>query len=130
MTPGEKNIVKSLIAVAWADGQMEASEARVVEGMLVGFDATPAEEKELLEYAKTPRSLDKDIPLDGLETEDREILLSNAALLSLADGTQTADEAKVLSQLVKVLNLGADESQKIIGEAKAGALSLSSRSLD
>ena len=49
MTPGEKNIVKSLIAVAWADGRIEESETSVVEGMLAGFDATEAEEAELVE---------------------------------------------------------------------------------
>ena len=66
MSPSEKNIVKSLIAVAWADGRMEASETRVIEGLLSGFDATPDEEKELLEYARTRRTLEDDIPLDEL----------------------------------------------------------------
>src|SRR5690606_5729261 len=77
MTPAERNIVKSLIAVAWADGQMEESEASVVEGLLVGFDASDEEEREMLQWAKTPRSLDKDIPLDELDEEDRELLLAN-----------------------------------------------------
>ena len=40
MTPGEKNIVKSLVAVAWADGKVEKPEANVIEGLLAGFDAS------------------------------------------------------------------------------------------
>lgn len=130
MTPGEKNVVKSLIAVAWADGKVESSESRVVEGMLAGFDATPEEEAELIEYAKSPRSLEKDVPVSELTTEEKELLLSNAALLALADGKQTLDEARALSHLVRVLKLGDAESRRIISEAKDGALSLPTRSLD
>jgi tellurite resistance protein len=129
MTPAERNIVKSLIAVAWADGQMESSEASVVEGLLVGFDATEEEENELLEWAKTPRSLDKDIPLDELTDEDRELLLANAALLTMADGKQTDDETKALGQLVAILKIDVKEAKTIIAGAADGALSLSSRSL-
>lgn len=129
MTPAERNIVKSLIAVAWADGQMEKAEASVVEGLLVGFDATEEEEKELLEWAKTPRHLDKDIPIEELTEEDRELLLANAALLTLADGKQTADETRALGQLVAILKIDAAEAKTIIAGAADGVLSLSSRSL-
>lgn len=129
MTPAETNIVKSLIAVAWADGQMESSEASVVEGLLVGFDATPEEEKALLDWAKSPRSLDKDIPVADMTEEDRELLLANAALLVLADGVQTEGETKALADLVKVLGLKEAEAKKIIEGSKDGVLSLSSRSL-
>lgn len=129
MTPAERNIVKSLIAVAWADGQMEKSEASVVEGLLVGFDATEEEEKELLEWAKTPRSLDKDLPLEDMTDEDRELLLANAALLTMADGKRTADETKALGQLVVILKIDAAEAKAIIASAADGVLSLSSRSL-
>lgn len=119
MTPAERNIVKSLIAVAWADGQMESSEASVVEGLLVGFDASESEETELLEWAKTPRSLDADIPVAEMSLADRELLLSNAALLTMADGTQTEDEAAALSQLTRVLQIQPSEAKKII-EGSAG----------
>jgi len=130
MTPGEKNIVKSLIAVAWADGRIEESETSVVEGMLAGFDATEEEEAELVEYAKTPRTLDRDIPLSELNQEERELLLSNAALLTLADGKRSLEEARALSHLVKVLGLGAEESKRIISEAQDGALALPQKAID
>ena len=58
MTPSERNIVKSLIAVAWADGKLEQPESGVIEGLLCGFDASEDEEAELLEYARTPRTLE------------------------------------------------------------------------
>ena len=67
MTPSEKNIVRSLVAVAWADGQLADGESSVIEGLLTGFDATEAEEKEILDYARTERTLEKDIPLADLQ---------------------------------------------------------------
>jgi uncharacterized membrane protein YebE (DUF533 family) len=74
MTPAEKNIVRSLVAVAWADGKLEQPESGVIEGLLSGFDASADEEAEILEYAKTRRSLQADIPLAEMSEEDRELL--------------------------------------------------------
>jgi tellurite resistance protein len=129
MTPGEKNIVKALIAVAWADGHMEDSESSVVEGLLVGFDASADEERELLDYAKTRRSLDQDIPLLELSEEDKELLLANASLLAGADGLETVEETAVLSALGRLLGFSADKVKLILSESSDGALSLSSRTL-
>lgn len=120
MSPSEKNIVKSLIAVAWADGRMEASETRVIEGLLSGFDATPDEEKELLEYARTRRTLEDDIPLDDLTPEDRELLFANAALLIHADGSEAASERWVLARLGEILSLSAPVMAEILGSVQRG----------
>ncbi len=100
MTPSEKKIVKSLVAVAWADGKVEKVEEHVIEGLLAGFDATDDEEKEILEYAKEQRTLDKDMPLGDLDKEDRELLLANAALLTHADGEQSESEKALLDKLI------------------------------
>jgi tellurite resistance protein len=130
MTPSEKNIVKSLVAVAWADGKVEQVETAVINGLLCGFDATEAEEQELLEYAKEKRSFDADIPLGELTVEDREILLANAALLTNADGEQTPDEKAVLDRLVGVLNIPAHDVEHILESVRDGALSLGSNVLE
>lgn len=130
MTPSEKNILKSLVAVAWADGKVEAPEENVIEGLLAGFDASEEEEREILEYAKTRRTLEKDIPLDALNDEDRELLLANAALLTHADGEQSADEKKLLDRLIELLDFDADDAASILESVKDGAINLGSRALD
>ncbi len=127
MTPSEKNIVKSLVAVAWADGQLESSESGVIEGMLCGFDATDEEEKEILEYANQRRTLSDDIPLDALDKNDRELLLANAALLTHADGEQSASESELLEQLIKILGIEDSEARTILASVSAGASQLGSR---
>lgn len=129
MTPSEKNIVRSLVAVAWADGHLESGETSVIEGLLTGFDASEEEERELLEYARTRRTLEKDIPLDDLTRDDRELLLANAALLTHADGDQTSDETQVLDELIRILGFSDAEAHEILAGADDGALQLSARSL-
>ncbi len=129
MTPSEKNIVRSLVAVAWADGKLESGESSVIEGLLTGFDASEAEEKELLEYARVRRTLEKDIPLADLSPDDRELLLANAALLTLADGEKSESESEVLDKLIEVLGFSKEEAHDILAGAEDGALQLSPRSL-
>ena len=130
MTPSERNIVKSLIAVAWADGKLEQPEAGVIEGLLCGFDASDDEEADLLEYARIPRTLEADIPLDQMSEDDRELLLANAALLARADGEESVSEQALLIKLSGILGFAAERAREIIESAGDGALNLSSRSLE
>jgi tellurite resistance protein len=130
MTPGEKNVLRSLVAVAWADGQMAEGESGVIEGLLCGFDASDDEEREILEYAKTRRTLENDIPLGDLTTEDRELLLSNAALLTQADGDQSEEEKTLLNRLAKMLGFDDAQVEEILIATKDGALNLGSKILE
>jgi uncharacterized membrane protein YebE (DUF533 family) len=130
MTPGEKNIVKCLVAVAWADGKVATPESGVIEGLLCGFDASDEEERELLDYAKHKRTLSADAPLGVLSEEERELLLANAALLTHADGEQSAAEKALLDKLVQLLGFPADEAERILASVQDGALNLSSRMLE
>ncbi len=119
MTPSEVNVVRSLVAVAWADGRMEAAEAGVIEGLLSGFDASPEEEAEILAFARTRRSLERDVPVAELSTADRELLFSNAALLVCVDGVETDDERRVLERLAALLELSPEVSRQILQAARS-----------
>jgi len=130
MTPGEKNIVKCLVAVAWADGKVAAPESGVIEGLLCGFDASPDEERELLEYAKFKRTLSADAPFKDLSREERELLLANAALLTHADGEQSASETELLDKLVSLLGFDEESAGQILESVQDGALNLGSRALE
>jgi uncharacterized tellurite resistance protein B-like protein len=130
MTPSEKNIVKSLVAVAWADGKLAAPEAGVIEGMLCGFDASEEEEREILQYAKQRRTLADDAPIKELSREDRELLLANAALLTHADGEQSETEQALLEKLIGLLEFSKDDAKQILDSVQDGALTLSSKVLE
>jgi uncharacterized tellurite resistance protein B-like protein len=130
MTPSEKNIVKSLVAVAWADGKVAAPEAGVIEGMLCGFDASEDEEREILQYAKQKRTLSDDAPIKDLTREDRELLLANAALLTHADGEQSEPEQVLLQKLIGLLEISDVDAKQILDSVQDGALTLSSKVLE
>jgi tellurite resistance protein len=130
MTPGEKNIVKCLVAVAWADGKVAAPESGVIEGLLCGFDASEDEERELLDYAKHKRTLSGDAPFQELSQEERELLLANAALLTHADGEQSDSEKELLNKLVSLLEFDEDEAGQIMDSVQDGALNLGARALE
>jgi uncharacterized membrane protein YebE (DUF533 family) len=130
MTPGEKNIVKCLVAVAWADGKVAAPESGVIEGLLCGFDASEVEEREILDYAKLKRTLSEDAPLKALSREERELLLANAALLTHADGEQSDSEKALLNKLVTLLEFDPEAAGEILSSVQDGALNLGSRALE
>jgi uncharacterized tellurite resistance protein B-like protein len=129
MTPSEKNILKSLVAVAWADGKVAQPETGVLEGLLIGFDASDDEEREILEYAKSRRTFD-DLPLSELSHDDRELLLANAALMTHADGEQTEVERELLYKLIALLELDERDAQSILKSARDGALVLGARAIE
>lgn len=128
MTPGEKNVVKSLIAVAWADGKVQDAESKLIDAMLDGFDADDSEAKELREWAGTQRSLD-DIPLSELNDEEKELLLGNAAVLARADDEEATAETKLVADLAQLLGYADDERDRIVEASKDGALQLKSSAL-
>ncbi|MCC6647541.1 MAG: TerB family tellurite resistance protein [Polyangiaceae bacterium] len=129
MTPQDLRILKSLVAVAWADGRFAKSESSVLDGLLSAFGASDAEASELREWAKRSRSLD-DVPVDELSKEDREVLLGNAAVMSGADGKRAKEEDAVLEQLATRLGFTDAEVEKILESAKDGALQLGTRGLE
>jgi len=122
-------VLRSLVAVAWTDGQLADGEVGVIEGLLSGFDASEEEEEEILAYARTQRTLE-DIPVSELTQEDKELLLSNAALITHADGEQSEDERGVLDSLIEILGFSEDEAEEIVSATRDGVLNLGTKPLD
>jgi tellurite resistance protein len=112
----DKAMLKSLVAVAWADGRFAEEEREMLDALLNGFDASETEANDLREYAKTPRSID-DIPLGELSEDDKKLLLNHAVVLTFIDGHQSDDEKLLIDRLVKKLSIWADEADSIITSA-------------
>ena len=127
VTPNEIAILKCLVAVAWADGELDRPEAGMIDGLLWAYGASDAEEEEIRAFAKTRRTL-KDSPLpDGLSDAERELALANAALLTHADGQQSPQEKRMLAELAKKLGFSIDAAKPIIASARERAQGLASR---
>jgi uncharacterized membrane protein YebE (DUF533 family) len=126
MTPVEKTIVKSLVAVAWADGSLAEPESGMIDSLLWAFGASDEEEAEIREFAKKKRTIKGDIVARALDQPGRELLLSHAALLTHADGKQTPAEAKLLRTLAEHLEFSDDETKHIVETAKTRAKTMTS----
>ena len=112
----QESMLKSLIAVAWADGRVDEEEGKLVEVLLDNFGAYGEAAEKMRAYAKEPRSLD-DIDLTYLSASDRIQLLNHAVLLSFIDGEQSDTERTVLAALVEKLGLEAEEADAIMSSA-------------
>lgn len=112
MQPHEEAILKSLVAVAWADGRVDGDESEVIDALLEAFGVDGEPAAELREYAKEERSID-DIPLTELSATDRRMLLQHAVIVTWVDGEQHEREIEVLDKLVARLKLPEDEAKTL-----------------
>ncbi|MCA9581414.1 MAG: TerB family tellurite resistance protein [Myxococcales bacterium] len=120
MNAQQESMVKSLVAVAWADGRMEQEESEVVQALVSAFEIAPEDVEAVLEYARTPRTLD-DAPIAGLTPEQRKTLLEHAVILTYIDGEQDAQERAVLRDLIGRLGLSEEEAATILVTAEERA---------
>ena len=112
----QEAMLKSLVAVAWADGRVEAEETEVIEALLSAFDVGPEDSDKIRDFAKSPRTLE-DIPITDLSAADRRVLLQHAVILTYIDGNQSPDEKTFLSELTKKLRVPDDEAKEILKAA-------------
>jgi uncharacterized membrane protein YebE (DUF533 family) len=125
MAPHVEAMVKSLVAMAWADGRVHKHEAEVIDALLTAFEVDAASIRALRGYASAPRTLD-DIPLHELSADDRRLLLQHAVLLTYVDGAQTADERELLDSLAERLRVPEAEAKPLMQRAARRAERLKS----
>lgn len=113
MQEHQEAMVKSLVAVAWADGRLDGEETEVIEALLSAFEIEGADADSIRDYAKQPRTLD-DVALTDLSASDRRLLLQHAVILTYIDGQQSETERKVIAELVERLHLPAAEAKVLL----------------
>jgi tellurite resistance protein len=116
----DRAMLRSLVAVAWADGKFASEEKEMLEALISAFGASDAEADEIREYATTPRTLD-DVPLTDLSSDDRRTLLNHAVVLTFIDGTQHEHEKALILSLASRLRIAETEATRIIEAAEARA---------
>jgi len=127
MKGNERDIVRALVAVAWADGKVAEPEEGIIASLLWAFDATAAEEEEIVTFAKVRRKLADSLSVANLTRTDKELLFAHAALMTHADGSQTPDEAALLADLAGRLEITAAEAAAIVEQARVRAARFASR---
>jgi len=123
LTDANKNVLKLLVALAWADGRVDEEEIEVVNALLDGYGAGDEEAEEIRGWAKQRRSLD-DVDVSDLTVSDTELALQHAVLLTYIDGEQTADEVKLLDDFCAKLGFSKEAAAPILEAADGWAKSL------
>ncbi|WP_394850417.1 TerB family tellurite resistance protein [Pendulispora brunnea] len=131
LTNRERDVIRALAAVVWVDGNADPAELEIVDQVISGYAVTPEQRKELTAFVRSERKLDTDMALEHLGAEDRELLLTNAAIITHADGVQLPSEKTMLAKLGKMLGYSEEQATVIVQSAvEEGAISLSSRALE
>ena len=116
----QEAMVKSLIAVAWADGKIEDEESEVIDALIAAFELEGEDAEQIREFAKEPRTLDE-IPLTELSRSDRHMLIQHAVIVTFIDGEQSPEEVALLDDLESRLHLEAEEAKALREMATARA---------
>lgn len=119
----QEAMVKSLVAIAWADGRVDAGESEVIEALISAFELAGEDAQSVREYAKQPRTLD-DVPLTDLAAHDRRMLLQHAVILTYVDGEQSDAERRILDELTTKLHLEGEEAVALRATAEDRAKKL------
>ena len=120
MSPENEAIVKSLVSVAWSDGEFADSERELLNGLLEAFQATEAQASALRTYAETKRALE-DIPLEDLSPDDLRVLINHAVLLTFIDGEQNTTERDFVVRMARYIGLTDEEASHLIASSEARA---------
>ena len=123
LTDEKKNILKLLIALAWADGRVDEEEMEVVEALLDAYGANEEDAEVLRAWAGEPRSLD-DVDTSGLSISDAELALQHGVLLTHIDGEQSADEVELIKKFIDKLGLPDELARPILESANSFAKEL------
>ena len=112
--------IKTLIAVAWADGRVGDDEKEVIETVVDAYGLADDEADKIRAWAGTRRTLDQ-IDLKGLEEVDRILLLQQAVFVTYIDGVQTDKELELLFDLGQRLGLENSRATELIKSTTARA---------
>lgn len=113
-------ILKALVSVAWADGDYGQQEREMLDALLVAFDASDDQSKELRAYAETKRSLE-DVPIEDLSADDLRVLVQHAVLLTFIDGSQNEKEKGFVMELARYIGIPDAEATQLITSAEERA---------
>ncbi|NMC71854.1 MAG: TerB family tellurite resistance protein [Myxococcales bacterium] len=120
MTPLTEKMIKTLVAVAWADGRVADEEREIIETLIDLNDLEEADARKIRAWAAQRRDL-RELKFDGLEDVDKTMILQQAVFVTYVDGEQSDKELELLRDLAGRLGIEPDRAADIIRTATAHA---------
>jgi uncharacterized membrane protein YebE (DUF533 family) len=125
MTNRQKDIVRALACVMWADGNASPQERRIIEQVVDEFGPTTDERIELSAWLESDCSTLDDVQLENLAPDEKQVLLTHAVVLTMADDVQLPSEKEIVAKIIERLALPEDVVATIMEDAREdGAVSL------
>jgi tellurite resistance protein len=123
MEASDRALIRSLIAMAWADGKVAEEERALIDAIIESFAVSVEEAAELRQFGQEPRTLD-DVPLNDLDHGSRRRLLQLAVMVSYVDGDFDETERALLSDLAHRLDIPLDERAALLEDSARRAKGL------
>lgn len=131
ITNRQKDLVRALACVMWADGHAHPLEQALIEQVIASLDPSDAERAEMLEWVREDTCSLRDVEIERLSTDEREVLLRDAVLLSLADDVLLPSERAMLEKLSERLEVPLHTIDRIVeAQRDEAAVSLPSSVLE
>lgn len=131
LTNRQKDLVRTLACVMWADGNASPEERRLVEQVIDELGPNTQERVELDAWLSADCSTLDDVRLEALSLDEKQVLLTHAVVLTMADDVQLPSEKALLTRIIERLALPAEIVQTILEDAREdGAVSLPASALE
>lgn len=117
MTNRQKDMVRALACVMWADGNASELERKIIEELFDALGASTDERTEMSEWLDSECGSLDEVEIERLSEDEKEILLTHAMVLTLADDVQLPSEKAILAAMTARMALPEDVVQRITEDA-------------
>ena len=102
-------LVRTMIAAAWADGEVSDAEVRLLTRKIQSLDLSPRGAQEVLAEIREPRPIDRDLA-DLRDSRVKRLLYRNAAAVIVCDGHIGLRENLMLGHLAELMGIASSEA--------------------
>jgi len=115
MQEAEKALVKSLVHVIWADGEVTEDERRLMGGVLSQLDLDEKSLTEVASMMNQPPDL-KNLKDSVQDPEARKEIMKVLLAMAMADGKVEISELRFLNKIARQLEIGDSELEVLKNE--------------
>lgn len=115
MQDAEKALIKSLIHVIWADGEVSEDERRLLGGVLSQLDLDDESLHEVAEMMSQPPDL-QNLKDSVQDPEARREIMKVMLAMAMADGKVEISELRFLNKIARELEIGDDDLEQLKAE--------------
>lgn len=112
LTDQDRVLLKTLVALAWADGELHAGETEWIDKVFDHLSLTPVERERFLNIPQALPSREEYNTVLTTE-EDRLFLLRVLLTMAMADGTVSLDEQGMLKEVSGRLGVSEDTLEEL-----------------